>query len=521
MRLAILLVLVACIGQVAAEEAGEAASSLISSQNADGSWGSADKGAESVVYTTAKVLSGLMDYAGESGSVDRGIAWIEVQGVADTASLSEVAGVLHSAGRSPDSEIEKLTEYQNADSGWGKTAGFESTPWYTSRTIIALAPFEEYRDAAIAGGEYLLREQGPDGGFEDSTFITSNCIYALVLLYNSTGVADFAVASIQGYEWLNKTADENGVWTDVVSTSSSIIALDALYGLTGSDALNAMSDNAKEWLVNSTGNKTDPLSTAWVLAAHTHEAGVSLAEADASISADLTKEYVFPPDVTEIVFTVENNGLADMKNISLLVAPAKELRAEIEKNEWKIDSLRMNSSVEFSGDISIPADVEEGDYPIMIAGDSISSTVTLHVLEPPLIFEISPTEVKNDASLDFELLVKNRGEKSISIKSVSVDVDENWRDVRLNDVQLDLPPSSEKSVSLFSATSPEEGGEYRGVVTVKFMHPDAGEQRITLDRKFLVSGAVPSGLLKLVLYGTLVLSMILLLNLLLGYDLVG
>lgn len=521
MRLAILLILLACAGQVAAEEAGDAASALVSSQSADGSWGGTEKGAESQIYTAAKVLNGLMHYGGEPDSVDKGIEWIELQGPADTASLSEVASVLHSAGKSPGSEIARLAEYQNADGGWGKTMGFESTPWYTSSAIIALNPFDDRMDAIIDGGEYLLREQGADGDFEDSAFITSDCIYALVLLYNSTGNADFALAAIQGYEWLNKTANEEGAWVDAVSTSSSVIALDALYGLTGDGAMDATSAKAKSWIINSSGNETDPLSTAWVLMALSQETAISPAEPKTSISASLTKDYVFPPDTTEIKFKIENSGFADMKNISLLLATPKELRAEIGRARWDIGALHRNSSVELSEGISIPADTEEGEYPIMMAGGSISSTVTLHVLESPLVFEVSPTELKNDAPLDFKLSIKNRGVKGISIQSVALDLGESWKDVRLNDVQLDLLPGSEKSAALFSAKSPAERGEYRGTLTIDFVHPDIGSRQITVDQKFLVSGAVPPGILKLVLYGTLVLSMILLLNLLLGYDLMG
>ena len=78
MRIAILLILVVCIGQVTAEEAGDAASRLLSSQNADGSWSGAEKGPESQIYTTAKVLNGLMRYGEKSEAVDNGIKWIEL-----------------------------------------------------------------------------------------------------------------------------------------------------------------------------------------------------------------------------------------------------------------------------------------------------------------------------------------------------------------------------------------------------------------------------------------------------------
>lgn len=521
MRLTILLILAVCVGQVAAEEADDSAFKLISSQKPDGSWGGADRGAESEIYTTAKVLEGLIYYGGKPGAVDDGVHWIELQDPKDTAALSEVIEILYLSGESPDLRLLTLNEYQNADGGWGKTAGFKSTPWYTSNALIALNPFEDYRDASITGGEYLLSEQGTNGGFEDSALITSNCVYALVLLYNSTKTDEFATAAIQGYEWLNKTADEDGVWDSVVSTSNSVIALDALYRLVGDEDLKALADNAKRWIVNSPGNKSDHLSTAWALTALTKETAISPAEPKASISATLTEEYVFPLEETEIQFKLENHGIANMKNVSLYLVTVKDLQAGIGKTQWKIDNLQRNGSREFAESIFLAADVKEGEYPLTITDGSTNSTVQLHVVKFPLLFEMSPTELKNDEPFNFELLVKNQGGKDIFIRNIALDIEENWRDVKLNRVQLDLPSGSEKSVALFSATAPKESGEYHGAITIDFVHPDLGERQITMNQRFLVGVAVPSGILKLVVYGTLILSVMLLLNLLIGYDLLG
>ncbi len=521
MKLAILLMLAVCVGQVAAEEAADSASKLVSSQNPDGSWGGADKGAESQIYTTAQVLEGLIYYGRNSEAVNNGMRWIELQDPEDTAGLSGVIEVLYLSGKPPESRLLTLGEYQNADGGWGKTAGFKSTPWYTSAAVIALNPFEDHRGAGIAGGEYLLSEQGAMGDFENSALITSNCIYALVLLYNSTKMDGFAMAAVQGYDWLNKTVDEGGAWDSVVSTGNSVIALDALYRLVGDEDLKALSDNAKRWIVDSPGNISDHLSTAQALTALTKETAISPAEPKASISAVLAKEYVFPSEDTEIRFTLENRGIANLKDVSLSLVTAKDLQAEIGKTQWKIHNLQRNDTREFTENIFLAADAKEGEYPITIAGDSISSTVLLHVLKFPLLFEVSPTELKNDAPFNFELLVKNQEKTDVLIKNIALDIDENWRDVKFNRVQLDLPSGSEESVALFSATAPEESGEYHGTITIDFVHSELGERQITLSQKFLVGGTVPSGILKLVLYGTLVLSVMLLLNLLIGYDLLG
>lgn len=521
MRLALLLVLIVCVGHAWAEEADAAASALISSQNPDGSWGTEDLGSQSQVYATARVLEGLLYYGEESGTVDKGIEWIELQSPKDTAALSEVVRVLHLSGASPNPELLELKENQNADGGWGKTAGFESTPWYTSSAIIALGPFEDYLDISVAGGEYLLSEQGAGGGFEDSALITSNCVYALVMLYDATKRDDFALAALGGYGWLNATAGEDGAWDSVTSTGNSIVALGALYQLTGGESIKALSDGAKEWMSASEQSEEDALSLSWNLAALTHDAAVSPAQPLPSLSASLTEEYVFGSDVTRINFKIENMGLSNMKNVTILLAAPKELNAKINKTAWEIDTLERGESIEFKEDIIIPAGVEAGEYPIMVSVDSISASVTLRVLESPLIFEISPTELKNDEPTDFKIQITNTHEMGFFIKNITPVVDGAWRDVELNDVQLELASGSSKSVVLFSALAPQERGEYNVPITVEFTSPELGEQKISFGQKFLVGGGVPSGVLKLVLYGTLILSVMMLLNLLVGYDLVG
>jgi hypothetical protein len=107
------------------------------------------------------------------------------------------------------------------------------------------------------------------------------------------------------------------------------------------------------------------------------------------------------------------------------------------------------------------------------------------------------------------------------IKNVTPVVDGAFRDVELNSVQVKLAPESGKSVVLFSAMAPEERGEYNVPIAIEFSSPELGERKISFLQKFLVGGGVPSWVLKLVLYGTLVLSVMMLLNLLVGYDLLG
>jgi hypothetical protein len=513
--------LIICVGQVSAEEAGDSASVLISSQNPDGSWSGTDRGAQSQIYTTARVLESLIYYGGESDAVDKGVLWIESQNPTDTAALAKVLRVLHLSGRPSESELLMLKEYQNTDGGWGKTDEFESTPWYTGSAIIALNSLEGELDAGIAGGEYLLNEQGAGGDFEDSALITSNCVYALVLLYDATKRDDFANAAVRGYGWLGAETGEDGVWDSTISTSSSVIALDTLYRLTGEDDLKVQSDSAKEWISTSAQINGDPLSTAWSLAALTHETTVSPAQSRLRISASLPEEYVFGPGVTHIKFKIENLGLSNLKNISLLLVVPKELNAEINKTTWEIETLERGGSREFTESIFIKAGAGEGEYPIMIKGDSISSSATLHVLASPFIFEISPTELKNDAPTDFKITIQNTGERDFSIKNIVPVVDESWRGVELNSVQLDLPAGSIESVFLFSALAPGERGEYNVPLEIEFAGPALGERKISFKQKFLVGGGVPSGVLKLVLYGTLVLSVMMLLNLLIGYDLLG
>jgi hypothetical protein len=517
MRLSLLLVFVLAVGQVQAEEAGDFASFLISSQNADGSFGSTDRGPESQVYTTAKALEGLIYHGEESGDVLDGVEWIEIQDPGDTAALAEVIKVLRLSGHDTAPHVSKLKNYQNADGGWGKTAGFESTPWYTSSAIISLGPLEEGLD----GGEYLLGVQGESGGFEGSALITSNCVYALVILYDATKRDEFAIAAARGVSWLNENREADGSWGSATSTGNAVVALGAFYGLSGDEEVKALRDNASIWIMDLVKNEGDVLSTAWALAALTLEVDVSPAVSKPKIHAKLTNDFVFPSDSTQIKFEIANEGLGILKNISLLLVVPEELDVEIENTSFEIDILKTGEKKEFTKDIYLGDDTGKGEYVLAIKGDSFSSSVMLRVLESPFVFTISPTELKNDAPTDFNIKIINRGEMDFTIKSISGEFDEKWKDVESESVKLELPAGSGNSALFFSAIAPEESGEYNVPITVEFASSELGEKQISFKQKFLIGTGVPSGVLKLVLYGTLVLSVMMLLNLLIGYDLLG
>ncbi len=519
MRYVIFLILAVCMGHVAADGTEDAASNLLSSQNPDGSFGSSDRGLESQIYTTAKVLEGLIYYEENSGAIDRGISWILLKKPEDTGALSEVARLLYLTGEEEASFLSALKKYQNSDGGWGKTGGFKSTNWHTCTAVVAFNPFEEYRETVIMGGEYLLRKQGGNGDFSDSTVITSDCVYALVLLYNSTKRDDFAWGAIRGYEWLNKTATDD--WDDVDSASRGAIALDALYGLSLDDDIKALSDNAKEWISGSGRINGGLLSTAHALIALTKDTAIYPAKPSATIRAELSKTDVFPTETTDVRIKMENSGIVRLKNVSLYLYAPKDLQAKIEITEWKVGGLNRNESQEFSESIYISAEVKEGEYPITIHAGPFNSTVVLKVLNFPILFELGPSNLKNDVLTDFELLVKNPGEGDIFIKNITFEMDEKLRELKLENAQFDLPSGTEKSVPLFSARAPVESGEYRGTLTIDFIHPTFGEREIALGQKLTVGGTIPLGILKFVLYATIILSVMLILNLVTGYDLLG
>ena len=107
------------------------------------------------------------------------------------------------------------------------------------------------------------------------------------------------------------------------------------------------------------------------------------------------------------------------------------------------------------------------------------------------------------------------------IKSISLGFDDDWKNVEQEGVNLEVPAGTRRSTRLFSAMTPKESGEYSIPASVMFVNPVLGQKQISFKQKFLVGTGVPSGVLKLVLYGTLVLSVMMLLNLLIGYDLLG
>jgi hypothetical protein len=85
-------------------------------------------------------------------------------------------------------------------------------------------------------------------------------------------------------------------------------------------------------------------------------------------------------------------------------------------------------------------------------------------------------------------------------------------------MEIGVPPNSEESFKVFKAVTPEEIGEYKAGVLLGLHHPSLGEARFLHKESLIVGSVIPSGLLKLMLYSTFIASTILLLNLILGFD---
>lgn len=426
----VLITFILLTNQVFADIDG-AASWLLASQNPDGSWGDEEDGIESKVYVTASVLEALQD---KGLQVEKGQDWIGDQEPKDVAALSRSIRILQDQGlRTKFSERVKAS--QNPDGGWGKAKGFGSTPWYTSNALLALYPLEEHQDSVRLGGDYLIAVQKA-GNWGNSSFITSNCIYALALLYNSTKEDKYLLSALKGKDWLLKNRGK-----DLYSTSNSVIALMALHSILGEEETKVAYQETRGELLEKQdgqghwGSPEDPLQTAWVLSALTKTIPFSPAQPKIFINLSLSREHVLPTEEIEVFVEAENIGVVNVRGLEAVIEFLDKQR------ELKIGRLSRGESNATSVVISIPRDAGEGTYPVKFRGRCIAdnvpregipvaSEVNLSIHRVPFELELLPRELKNDVEESFWLSVKNLGDEELAIRNISINLGEGMEGCR-------------------------------------------------------------------------------------------
>jgi hypothetical protein len=489
-----------------------ATSWLIAQQNQNGSWCYEADGEESQIYCTSIVLQALQT---EEIVDNKSLQWIRTKYPTDTAALAKALQI------SGDSRFkDKLLQSQNLDGGWGKKIGWKSTPWYTSNAIIALLVSDEH--ATISGGKYLLVTQTKSGSWSNSSLITSNCIFALSLLYNYTRDETYLLSAIDGARWLEKNINE-----DVYSLSNSIIAYKSLYSLLRDESLSYVKIQEKLLEIQNVEGywgqtpREAALSTAWALIALNSNLILNPVEPRLTLTLS-AKKYAIQGGGTEIEIIVENVGLRDIKNLEL----STKIRGLEKKHtiNYLKQGERNYSTIKFS----LPTAIEEGNYTFTVKGVytavdssknfSITNETEIIILKNPLRIEVYPKKLKTQISQTFSIILENIGENDIIIRNATIVLDENWGEVKVHPTKAILHPREEGSYGTFEVITPQAIGEYPAQIILDINHPLLGETRLSSYETFIVGSLIPSVLLKLILYSTWTLSGVLILNLLLGLD---
>ncbi len=248
---------------------------LVTSQNADKSWGGASSSATPFNTTSAAVAA--LRFCGNTGSAaSDGLNWLNVQppdsvnfaadrlltdAIAglDTASdlnqlvawknnidgswgldgeysndISEIAitlQALHAVNYSNYSilfqAINFLTSMQNTDGGWGSTVSGASSAYVTAHVLRALVAYNSVfllQDSINKASSYLLTKQNPDGGFGNSpSTIYDTALSVISMIESGNGNTQ---TILNGINYLTSSQLADGSWND--DPYNTALALQAL-----------------------------------------------------------------------------------------------------------------------------------------------------------------------------------------------------------------------------------------------------------------------------------------------------
>lgn len=180
----------------------EAASALLSDQDADGSWqidtgssaGSpATYGATLATYIARQVLrkAGATRFA---AAIQRADGWLAA--TIPVGTLDAAAKLLAFPDSPIGSGIDPIVRAQNSDGGWGPHPRTPSEPFDTAVVLLALRGASQHartREAIVRGRAWLLHLQQPDGAWPETTRPPGARSYAQQM--STTGWATLALLS--------------------------------------------------------------------------------------------------------------------------------------------------------------------------------------------------------------------------------------------------------------------------------------------------------------------------------------
>lgn len=497
---------------VFADRSNDAVTWLINHQNPDGSWGKLSDGIDSRIYSTSIVIQALE----ENGvKINKSLYWISGVEPYDTAALAKSSEVIHKQGR-------VLNQRQNNDGGWGKTDSHKSTPWYTSVSLIS--QLDSNLTSAKLGGDFLIRLQEDSGEWSNSSLITSNCVYALLRLYNYTREDRYLLAALKGKKWLEESKHD-----DFYTINNMVLVYKLLYSLLQTESLKASYQDSQMKLLKrqnsdgswSSSSEGEPLATALALTALSREFHLIAIRPRISLEVFTLKERYIAGSLVNIIVKLENQGFLDIEDLEVVVEiPAFEIEKSVDMGH-----LGRGKGKKILTDFLIGE--REGTYTLKAyaryaveSGKNYSTSAEglIKLQQTPIKFELYPKKLKRNVSQKFLLSVENEGITPVQINNISLLCDKNWKDIEINSSSIYIAGKSKYEFEVFKAITPDKIGEYQLKLVMDLNHSQFGKFRIFHEEKLLVGGMIPSGIVNLILYSTVIASAFLILNLFVGFD---
>ncbi|MFQ5816223.1 MAG: prenyltransferase/squalene oxidase repeat-containing protein [Candidatus Hydrothermarchaeaceae archaeon] len=529
---------------------------ILSQQNQDGGWGDQGKGVEYQVYITSGVLMGLSDFiisgsknisedvARIENSIEKGEGWLKMHKPTDTLGLSAYMRALEVDSLSAD-----LVNHQNQDGGWGRGTGFKSTPWYTAKALLGLSP-NSHRKELEAGAEYLIATQGDDGSWENTATATSAAILALTRVYSMKPKPSYIASARKGEGWLLAKQGGDGGWFDASSTAGAISALKAMYSYFRTAPERSSMDRGTAFLLSiqrkdgswgaspSSRIFDDTHTSAEVISSFLGGLPYEALEPKLRVYTNVSSAHVMEGDGVKMAVTASNEGFLEVKDAEITIGIPVALGGR--RVNWTMDSLEIGKNVTKYFNISIPS----GSVGEHVVGVEVAFTqaneldrryrskgegAVIRVHGTPLELRLAPSQVANGSRWNFTAILVNKGDVTIVVENLSVHIEADWEEALVfENYGTTIEPSGEVSVRVFEASSPRAPGGYVVPIRVFVRHPSLGGRWFSFDKDVAVSQLeshstvpmVPSRVYNLISMAILLSASALVLNLLLGLDVV-
>ena len=261
-------------------------------------------------------------------------------------------------------------------------------------------------------------------------------------------------------------------------------------------------------------------------------------EPDLRVHMNVSPAHVMEGERVEMAVAITNKGFLRIKDVEVIISTPEALGGKW--INWTIGALGTEETKSRHFNISIPpgfvgkyvVDVEailSQDNELNRRHRSKAASAVIQVHGTPLELRLIPSQVANGSRWNFTAILVNKENVTLVVGNITADGEVEWgKDLVFENNFTTLAPRGEASMKVFEGVSPEAPGVYFISLRAYVRHPDLGDRWFIFKEDLTVSPLesrpsipmVPSRIYNLISVAIFLFTSVLILNLLLGLDVV-